>query len=74
MQVTLLTNNSPRSYELMAALDEVEIEYELKPTQRTDAPILIVNDREYRFTQALINRALKFIRKRVKEHGDIIFD
>ena len=67
--ITLLTNNSPRSYELMAALDEVEIEYELKPTQRTDAPILIVNDREYRFTQAL-----KFIRKRVKEHGDIIFD
>lgn len=65
--ITLLTNNSPRSYELMAALDEAEIEYEVKQTQRADAPILIVNDREYRFTQAL-----KFIRKRVKEHGDII--
>lgn len=67
--ITLLTNDSPRSYELMAALDEAEITYELKPTQRYDAPILIVNDKEYRFTQAL-----KFIRKRVKEHGDIVYD
>lgn len=65
--ITLLTNNSPRSYELMSALDEADVEYEVKETKRHDAPVLIVLDKEYRF-----NQAFKWIRKRVKKNGDII--
>lgn len=65
--ITLLTNDSPRSYELMATLDEAEITYELKPTQRYDAPILIINNKELNFT-----KAQRWIRKRGDRSGDFI--
>lgn len=67
--VKLLTDGSRQSYQLIDQLEETGISYELETTERKDAPLLIVNNKELNFT-----KAQRWIRKQVKDDGDVIYD
>ena len=70
MQITLITDGSPRANELIELLDESGESYELNADNtRHDLPLLIVNDKELNFT-----KAQRWIKKRVRENGDTIYD
>ena len=66
MQITLLTDGSPRANNLIKLLDESGQSYEIKSNNtRRDLPILVVNNKELNFT-----KAQRWIKKRVKENYD----
>lgn len=68
MQITLITDGSTRANELIELLDESGESYELNANNiRHDLPILVIDNKELNFT-----KAQRWIKKRVKENGDII--
>ena len=69
MQITLLTDGN-NDRQLVMLLEESGLEYETQfNNTRHDLPILIVNDKELNFT-----KAQRWIKKRVRENGDTIYD
>ena len=68
MQITLITDGSTRANELIELLDESGESYEINANNiRHDLPILVIDNKELNFT-----KAQRWIKKRVKENGDII--
>ena len=70
MQITLITDGSTRANELIELLDESGESYEINANNiRHDLPILVIDNKELNFT-----KARRWIKKKVREHGETLYD
>ena len=69
MQITLLTDGS-NDRQLVMLLEESGLEYETQFNNiRHDLPILVIDNKELNFT-----KAQRWIKKKVREHGETLYD